>query len=220
MKAELKVRCEPAPGNVVVVQKFDPVDVERSLEMVGKLWMVSSFYVGSNRPMHVGPLPLHLTLWAIVAPFLLRELNRLRRSVVLPHAERSLRTALAFGVVAYAFGIFWGRVPSVLGLMAILLAVRCFDVAMASLTETHGAADVAAQWRRTGRLTSILAICWAPILVLVLALGNVDWSNWAVGTLVLGGVLSGGAVLLRLASATWRTRSWLEAQAADPHPAE
>ena len=203
----------------MVVQKFAPVDVERSLDMVGKLWMVSFLYVGFNRPMHVGPLPLHLTLWAIVAPFLLREVNRLRTSFVLPQAERSLRAAMAFGVVAYAFGIFSGRVPSVLCLIAMVLAVLSFDGAMASLAEAHGAADVAAQWRGVRRLITILAICWAPFLVLVLVLGNVDWSNWAVGTLVLGGVLSGAVAQLRLASATWRTRSWLEAQTADPHPA-
>lgn len=210
------------PGNVVFVQRaeFDPVDVERSLGTVGKLWFVSTFYVGVNRPLDVGPIPLHLTLWAIVTPFLLIELNRLRQAIVLPRSEQLLRRALVFGVASFASGILWGRVPTVLCLAAMVLAVLSFAVAMASLAETHRASDLAAQWRDTRHLITILALCWSPVAVMVLALGDVEWSGWPVTTLVLAGMASGAVVLLRLASVAWRTRAWLEGQSVDVIPAE
>jgi len=152
----------------------------------------------------------HLTLWAIVTPFLLVAVHRLRQSVALPGSERLLRRALVLGVASYGSGILWGRLPTVLSLVTMVLAVLSFDAAMASLAETHGAADVAAQWRETRRLITILALCWAPIVVLVVALGDVEWSRWAVSGALLGGAVSGAVVLFRLASATWRTRSWLD----------
>jgi hypothetical protein len=156
--------------------QFDPVDIERSLDTVGKLLFVSSFYVGINRPIDVGPIPLHLTLWAIVTPFLLIELNRLRQ------------------------------------------AILSFAVAMASLADTHGPPDLDDQWRHTRRLITVLALCWSPAAVMVLVRGDLEWPSWAATTLVVGGMISGAVVLLRLASATWRTRSWLEGLSVTTRP--
>lgn len=186
---------------------FDPGELEHSLEAIARLWLISLLHVGFNRPIHIGPVGLRLTLFVLSAPFLLAAVNRLRRAPAATEIRRQLGVALVAGVLSYISGVVWGDVAMLISLGAMVGAVFLFEGAMHHLTAEHAAGDLARQWQRLRRSTAAAGVLFAPAAVLVL--GGFDPGDWLVGALVLPATALAGYLLLRLAEATRRTRSWL-----------
>ena len=186
---------------------FDPGRVERALGSVAHLGAISLVYVGLNRPVRLGPVALHVTLWALVAPFLLIEVRRLRQSIDDPSPRRLLRRSLIIGAASYASGVLWGDVPAVVCLGLLLLAVASFGGAMATVVGSHGPAELSHEWDRLRRLTLAMAGCSVPVLVL--AAGDFRLSRWVLAPLAATGFLASAAAVGVLARTTQRTRAWL-----------
>lgn len=186
---------------------FDPGELEHSLGAIARLWLISLVHVGFNRPIHIGPVALRVTLTALSAPFLLAAVNRLRRAPAATEMRRPLGAALAAGVLSYICGILWGDVAMLIALGAMVGSVFMFEGAMHRITADHAAGDLARQWQRLRRSTAAAGTLFAPAAVLVL--GGFDPGEWLVVALVLPTVALAGYLLLRLAEVTRRTRSWL-----------
>jgi hypothetical protein len=201
---------DPPVPLVVVMRRdgFDPGEFDQSLGSIARLWAISLVYVGFNRPIHFGPLALRLTLFALSAPFLLSAVNRLRRSSTAAQIQRPLSAGLLAGVLSYVSGIFWGDVATLVSLGAMVVGVVMFEGAMHRLTADHAAGDLAAQWQRLRRRTAAAGTLVVLGAVVVLAGYTLAW--WLVPLLVFPAAALAVYLLICLADATRRTRSWLQ----------
>jgi hypothetical protein len=187
---------------------FDPGEFDDSLETISRLWAISLIYAGINRPVYLGPVAFHLTLAGLLAPFLLVGVNRLRQAAGETEIERPLRATVAVGVVGAVSLILWGHVAMLIALAGEVAAVFLFQGAMHRLAASHGAPDLARRWQRLRRSTAAASVLFLPAAVIVL--GGLTFPGWLDIALIVPCGVVAASLLVRLAAATYGTRSWLQ----------